>query len=388
MIDHSLLYSIAVIFSGAALLATGAMFARQSLLVVYILLGIGLGAFGPDWTTRPYMIHQIANLGVVFLLFLLGLSMHPQKLAAGLRRSLAITCLSSLLFFTVTAAIALAFGLAALDCVLIGVAMTFSSTIVGLKLLPTSELYRERTGELIISVLLLQDLFAITVLLVLQSRTADMAAAELGLLLLALPGLIVVAFLLERFVLDKLIHRFDAVQEYVFLVALGWCLGFAVLAHAAGLSAEVGAFIAGVALAASASTRFIARRLQPLRDFFLVLFFFAIGAGLDLARVGAIWMPALAIAAAVLVLKPWVFRGLLRTAGEDASVSREVGMRLGQASEFSLLVGFLAVENAVISDTAGAVVQVATVATFIGSSFLINQFLATPTNPPVHAGDK
>ncbi|MDN5862304.1 MAG: cation:proton antiporter [Salinisphaera sp.] len=388
MTDHSLLYTIAVIFSGAALLATGAMFARQSLLVVYILLGIGLGAFGPEWTTRPYLIHQIANLGVVFLLFLLGLSMHPQNLVASLNRALLVTFASSLVFFVVAAAVALLFGLGPVDSLVIGVAMGFSSTIIGLKLLPSGELYRERTGELIVSVLLLQDLIAIVALLVLQSRGTELMPHGLGLLLLSLPGLIVLAFLMQRYLLAPLIHRFDAVQEYVFLVAVGWCMGFAVLAHAAGLSAEIGAFIAGVALAASASARFIARRLQPLRDFFLILFFFAVGAGLNLDDVTVVWGPALAIAALLIVLKPWTFRWLLRFAGEGRGVAREVGLRLGQASEFSLLVAFLAVENAVISPTAGAVVHVATVTTFIVSSFLVNQFLPTPSNPPVTVGDR
>lgn len=384
MDDHTLLYSIALIFSGAAVLATGAMFARQSLLVVYILVGIILGALGPNWVSNPVIIHQIANFGIVFLLFLLGLSMHPQKLLTSLKSALVLTCVSSLVFFVAAAGVARAFGLGWLDCVVIGCAMVFSSTIIGLKLLPSSELYRQRTGEIIISVLLLQDLIAIMVLLVLQSRGVD--AYDLGLLLLSLPGLIVIAFLAERYVLGPLIHRFDAIQEYIFLLALGWCLGFSVLAESVGLSAEVGAFIAGVALAASASTRFIARRLSPLRDFFLILFFFAVGADLDLDNLANSWAPALAIAAFILLIKPWLFAKLLARGEDDAATSREVGLRLGQASEFSLLVGFLAVENAVISANAGAIIHLATVATFIGSSYLVNRYLITPSNP-IRAGE-
>ena len=384
MDDHTLLYSIALIFSGAAALATVAMFARQSLLVVYIVMGILLGALGPKWASNPEIIHEIASFGIVFLLFLLGLSMHPQKLLNSLKSALVLTCLSSVVFFLAAAGVARAFGLGWIDCLVIGVAMVFSSTIVGLKLLPSSELYRQRTGEIIISVLLLQDLIAIVVLLMLQSRGVD--AYDLGLLLLSLPGLILIAFLTERYVLDPLIHRFDAIQEYVFLVALGWCLGFSVLAEVVGLSAEVGAFIAGVAMAASASTRFIARRLAPLRDFFLILFFFAVGADLDLDNLSTTWAPALAIAGFILLIKPWLFGKLLIRASEDAEISREVGLRLGQASEFSLLVGFLAVENAVITEGAGAIIHLATVATFIGSSYIVNRYLVTPSNP-VRAGE-
>lgn len=386
MTDHTLLYSIAVIFASAAALATLAVYARQSLLVVYILLGVGLGAWGPGWITAPGVLHDIASFGIVFLLFLLGLSMHPQTLVASLRRALLFVCLSSLVFFAATALAASGFETTVTEWVLIGLSMTFSSTIVGLKLLPSSELYHQRTGELVISILLLQDLLAIVVLLFLQSRGAGVPADELGMLLLALPVLIGLAFALERWVLDKLIHRFNAIQEYVFLLALGWCLGFSALAEIVGLSAEVGAFIAGVALAASASTRFIARRLQPLRDFFLILFFFAVGADLDIDRIGEVWLPAACLTAIVLTLKPWFFHAVLRRAGEDGGVAREVGLRLGQASEFSLLVAFLAVDNGVISAHAGTIIQVATVATFVGSSFLVNRWLTTPSNPPVTAG--
>lgn len=381
--DHSsILISIALIFSSAAILATLAMFARQSLLVAYILLGVALGPWGLRWVTEAALIQQIANIGIVFLLFLLGLSMQPQKLVASLRSALWVTILSTVLFYLSGYAVAIAFGFPLLDCLVIGVCMSFSSTIIGLKLLPSSELYRQRTGELIISVLLLQDLIAIVVLLFLQSRGG--AAENLALLLLALPGLIVATLLIERYVLDYLLRKFDAIQEYVFLVAVGWCLGVAVMSEMVGLSAEVGAFIAGIAMATSPAARFIARRLAPLRDFFLILFFFAVGASLNLDKLGSLWIPAVALAVFMLGIKPWVFQRLFQRAGEDPEISREVSLRLGQASEFSLLVAFLAVQHAVVSAEAGYVIQLTTIITFIGSSYIVNRILITPSTPVQH----
>ena len=124
------------------------------------------------------------------------------------------------------------------------------SWIIGLKLLPTTDLHQRHKGEVIISVLLLQDVIAIVILLLVQGASQEsMPWREAGLLALALPGLMLFAFLFERYILVRLIRRFDMIQEYIFLTAIGWCLGLAELARAIGLSYEIGAFIAGVALA-------------------------------------------------------------------------------------------------------------------------------------------
>lgn len=383
MEPHTLITSVALIFSSAAILATLALYARQSLIVAYIVLGFALGPAGLRWIDQPVLIRQIADIGIVFLLFLLGLNLVPQKLVDMLRDAFRITFFSSAAFFAVAAAIAFAFGFTWLECAVIGACMSLSSTIIGLKLLPTSDLYRARPGEIIISVLLLQDILAIVVLLIIQGYADERVPFEdFGILLLSLPGLVVAAFLIEMFVVDVLLRRFNAVQEYVFLVALGWCLGMAELAERFGLSAEIGAFIAGVAMASSPAARYISRRLKPLRDFFLILFFFAIGAGLSREVFTNAWLPGLLLAVTMLAMKPAVFAVLLRQGREDPAVSSEVGIRLGQASEFSLLIGSLAYLSLVISEHANNVIQVATVLTFIASSFFINRTLPTPTAPP------
>jgi len=112
------------------------------------------------------------------------------------------------------------------------------------------------------------------------------------------------AWLGQRYLLLKLLQRFDRIQEYIFLLAIGWCLGIAQLAESIGLSYEIGAFTAGVAVAASPIAMHIAERLKPLRDFFLILFFFGLGAGFDLAAARQVALPALLIGGALLVIKP------------------------------------------------------------------------------------
>jgi len=260
-----------------------------------------------------------------------------------------------------------------------GVALMFSSTILGLKLLPTTALHHRHTGQVIISVLLLQDLIAIIILILLQGYgRAGSLWIDMLKQLVYLPALIGTAWLLERYVLERLIRRFDQIPEYIFLLAIGWCLGIAELGNALGLSHEIGAFIAGVTLASSPISVYIAESLRPLRDFFLVMFFFSLGAGFDLGMLSHVLVPALVLALVMLVLKPLIFGGLLVWAGEKRELSFEIGVRLGQISEFALLIAVLAVESSFISERASYLIQVATLLTFIVSSYLIVMRYPTP----------
>ena len=167
-----------------------------------------------------------------------------------LREALVVTLTSSAIFFILGFIVGVLFGYEYLKAVLIGSIMMFSSTIIGLKLLPTSILHHKHTGQIIISVLLLQDLLAIIVLLLLQGYgKGGNLMIDITSQLLYLPFLITVVFLFERYILFKLIARFEQIHEYIFLLAIAWCLGVAEFAHFIGLSHEIGAFLAGVTFA-------------------------------------------------------------------------------------------------------------------------------------------
>ena len=343
------------------------------------MLGALLGPSALGLVDDPDLIRSISEFGIMFLLFLLGLNLQPQELIRMVRKTTQVTLFSSLAFLAVGFTVSLGFGFTVSEALLVGAAATFSSTIVGLKLLPTTILHHQRTGEVIISILLLQDLLAIVLLLVVQGSTeGGMQALDIFKLLVALPALIGFAWLVERYLLIRLIRKFDKIQEYIFLMTIGWCLGMAELAGLVGLSAEIGAFIAGVVLASSPIALFIAESLKPLRDFFLVLFFFSLGAGFDVGLIGEVIVPSLVLAAAMMLLKPPVFRWLLMRTGESEKRSHEVGHRLGQMSEFSLLLAVLAFENQVIGAEASYLIQLSTLLTFLLSSYLVVQRFPTP----------
>ncbi len=379
MHDQTVIFSIFLVFCGAAILSTVALYTRQSLLVAYILLGVLLGPWCLGWVTDTEVINQTGSVGIIFLLFLLGLNLHPQNLWRMLRKVSWIALVSSLVFAIIGFQVANWFGYTRPECLIVAAAMMFSSTIVGLKLLPTTILHHQHTGEVVISILLLQDIIAILTLLGLHvASVGKINVQEIVLLSISLPVLFGFAYVMERFVLVRLIQRFDQIQEYVFLLSVAWCLGMAELAKALGLSAEVGAFIGGVALAASPISLYISESLKPLRDFFLVLFFFSIGASFNLNYLHIVIVPALILAVLMMVLKPVVFRMLFAHAGENKQVSWEVGVRLGQISEFSLLIVYLAAGTKLIGESASYLVQATTLLTFIASSYWVVMKYPTP----------
>lgn len=374
-----LIFALFLIIATSALAGTLMLWTRQALIIGYILAGVVAGPWVLAWVSDTRVIGNLSEAGIIFLLFLLGLDLTPQKLFELFRQTTLVTLMTSVVFFVAGALLGLAVGFELADSLLIGACCMFSSTIIGIKLLPTTVLHHRHTGEVIISVLLLQDLVAIGVIMTLQAMGKS-GADTMDILgpLLALPVLAIGGYLFERYILLPLFRRFDQVQEYVFLVTLAWCLGMAWVGHAAGLSYELGAFIGGVIMASSPIAKFIANRLHPLRDFFLVLFFFALGAQLNLDVVPGVLLPAAALAVLMLALKPVVFRFALGRVAESPRLAWETGWRLGQMSEFSLLVTFMAVQVPVFSSEVVILIQVATVLTIIGSSTIVVFNFPTP----------
>lgn len=360
------------VFTGAALMACFAMYTRQPLLVAYIVLGAILGPYGFGLVEDIELLTQAAEIGIIFLLFLLGLDMQPKHLGAVLSKAVFITLISSLLFALLGFGFGWALGFSMTENLVIGAALMFSSTIISIKLLPTTVLHHRHAGELMIGLLLLQDFLAIFILLLLMSgESGSISWMIMGQAVIALPALGLIAYLLTRYVLLPVIAKFDRVQEFIFLIALGWCLGIAELAKVMGLSLEIGAFIAGISLATSPISQYIALSLRPLRDFFLIVFFFSIGAGFNLGLLNEIAVPAILLALAIVGLKPLVFSFLARRRSETSELSWDIGFRLGQISEFSLLIVFLAYESQMIGERASMLVQAAAILTFVISSYIV-----------------
>lgn len=377
----SIVNSFFLIFSGAALLASVVLYTRQPIILAYIVLGALIGPYGLHYIDDAKLLSDIAEIGIIFLLFLLGLDMQPSSLVHMLRKATLVAIGSSFAFATIGYLVGISFGYTHIESLVIGCAMMFSSTIIGIKLLPTTVLHHRHTGELVVGLLLLQDLIAIVVLLMLGGKSGDDSGTntyELLRTIVMLPVLLAIVFFTVKHIIFKLITRFDRFHEYIFLLAIGWCLGIAELAKFMGLSLEIGAFVAGISIATSPISQYIAEHLKPLRDFFLVLFFFSLGAAFNLSLLGDVIIPAILLAVLMVALKPVIFHRLLRILRESNDISWEVGFRLGQISEFSLLIAYLATASTLIGNEASHLIQATAILTFILNSYLVIFRFPTP----------
>ncbi len=370
--DHSLFFSFFVIFTGAAVLATVSLYTHQPILIAYVVLGLIAGPSGFQWVTDPKLLSEISHIGIVFLLFLLGLDMQPNSLVHVLKKVSWVALLSSLIFFFLGFFAGTAFGFNSTESLVMGAATMFSSTIIGIKLLPTTVLHHKHMGEMMIGLLLLQDMLAIIVLMVLGTAgDSTDGHSSFVLTALALPSLIAFSYVAVRWCILPLIEKFDLFHEYIFLMAIGWCLGLAELAELIGLSKEMGAFIAGITLATHPVAQFMTEKLKPIRDFFLVLFFFTLGTGFQLDVLAQIWPYALILSALVIIIKPVTFKVLLSQQSERSSLAWDIGFRLGQISEFSLLIVYLALASSLIGQQAAHVIQATAVLTFVVSTYIV-----------------
>jgi Kef-type K+ transport system membrane component KefB len=374
--------SFFLIFTGAAIVASLAIYGRQPLLVAYIALGILIGPYGLGWVQDLHVLSEMAEIGIIFLLFLLGLDMQPQSLLNVFKKVTLTTLFSSLIFAGAGYAIAAAFGFTSTESLIIGLAMMFSSTIIGIKLLPTTVLHHKHSGDMMVGLLLTQDFLAIFVLLVLLSgESGQIDPLQIGKTLLALPLLVLAAIAFVRLVLLKLVARFDRISEYIFLLSIGWCLGLAAVAKMVGLSHEIGAFLAGITIATSPISQHIALSLKPLRDFFLIMFFFSLGAGFNIGLLPDIALVSLALGLVMLALKPATFRLLLSKQSENHALAWDIGFRLGQISEFSLLIAYVAFNASLIGNLASHAIQAAAILTFLLSSYIVVFNFPNPIAP-------
>ena len=382
MENETLTYGFFLIYTGAAILASFALYTRQPLIIAYIFLGALIGPYGLGLISDVSLLKESGHIGIIFLLFLLGLDMQPKALFSVAKKAIYVGVISSSLFGITGSFVAYLFNFELIESIIIGLGMMFSSTIISIKLLPTTVLHHRHTGELIIGLLLIQDLIAIFVLIVLYSgKSGVIDSGEIFQALLFLPILSLFSYIFVKYILINLISRFDKFQEYIFLIAIGWCLGLSELANAIGLSKEIGAFIAGISLATSPISQFIALNLKPLRDFFLILFFFVLGAQLQLDLLKEIFIPAITLAIVMIFLKPFIFRVLLQGMDEHKELAWSVGFRLGQNSEFSLLIAYVATSSLLITNSASLLIQTTAILTFVISTYLVIFNFPTPISP-------
>ncbi len=340
----SVFYEIAALLVLGAAAGLVALLLRQPLIVGLIGAGILAGPSVLDLAHADEPIALLSELGIAVLLFLVGL-----KLDIGLVRSLGPVALATGLgqvAFTagIGVLLGLALGLDPLASLYIAVALTFSSTIIIVKLLSDKREIDSLHGRIALGVLIVQDIVVVLSMVVVSALAvgaggAGEASALLGLARVLAGGalMLLVVGLVIRFVARPLTERLSRAPELLAGFAIGWATLLAALGDAVGLGKEMGGLLAGVALASTPVRDAIAARLSPLRDFLLLFFFIALGARIDLGGLGGEVGAALVLSAFVLIGKPLIVIAIMGAMGYRRRTGLLAGVTLGQISEFSLI---------------------------------------------------
>lgn len=375
--ENVVFLEIALVVIVSTILGWLSLLTRQPIIISYIVAGVLLGPWGLKLVTKIEFINEASNIGITLLLFLAGLSLHPRRLLELFSKTFPLTLLTSGIFALVTGGILYTFGASILESVITGVAMMFSSTILVVKLMPTITLHQKHMGAVAIAVLIMQDIFAVLAIAFINGGSSSSVVGWITSILIGVL-LTVVAILAERYIIRKIIMQVQRYNELLNMVALAWCFSLALLSEYIGMSHEIGAFIAGVALASGPLSNYLAENLKFFRDFFLVLFFFTLGAKMDFALMQTIVWPTVLLSAVLLVLKPLVYRVAFKLTNETPKFSREMGFRLGQNSEFSLIIAVLAAEKGLISAADSQLIQLVAIVTMTASSYLLVFLFPTP----------
>ncbi len=355
----------------AAVFGFVAYLLRQPPIIGFIFAGLAVGfLFNPSLGGVEF-IEGLAPIGVALLLFLVGLELDFKNLKNVGLPALA-TGLGQIIFtFGIGYFIVKALGFATIPAIYISIALTFSSTIIVVKLLSEKKELTSLYGRIVVGFLLVQDFVAILVLIILAGLQGE-GATPLDFTLTFIKGLILVAatFIGSRF-LPRLLDRVGRSQEMLYLFSIAWVLGVATLTEMAGLSIEVGGFLAGVALANSSEHFQIGARMRPIRDFFLILFFVGLGTKMLIAGAVTTIVPALILSLFVLIGNPLIVMFIMGILGYRARTSFLASLTVAQISEFSLVIAALGLRLGHIDVTHTALITFVGIVTIFTSSYFI-----------------
>ncbi len=340
-------YEIAAILTVAAGVGALAIRLRQPLIIAFIAVGIIVGPAGLNLAASTDEVELFAKLGITLLLFVVGLKLDPHEIRAVGSVAIATAIGQMVLTGGIGYLIGLGLGLSNIEAFYVATALTFSSTIIIVKLLSDQREIDALHGRIAVGVLIVQDITVIAVMIGLTALTGEAESANLGqtIMEVVLKGAVFLGAiaLFTRYILPRLLHSVARSPELLILVAITWTVALAASADTLGFSKEVGAFLAGVAIASTPYRVPISSRLVSLRDFLLLFFFIDLGSNIDLQFLGQQVIPALIFSTFVLLGKPVMVVVLMSIMGYRKYTSALTGLALSQISEFSLILASLGV---------------------------------------------
>lgn len=364
----------AIVLAASAAVGAVSQKLRQPLIVAFIAVGVLMGPLGLNLWQADREHELLATLGIALLLFVVGLKLDVHLIRSTGPVALAIGSGQIALTFGIGFGLALGLGFASLQAFYLAAAMTFSSTVIIVKLLSDKREIDALHGKIDLGVLIVQDLAVILAMIALTAWGSGGEGGLMrdGLLVLLKGGMFIgLTALLMRYVLPGLMARLSHSQELLVLFAIAYAALWAALSQQLKLSLEVGAFMAGISLASTSFREILAARLVTLRDFLLLFFFISLGSHLDLSLTGDQLLVVLALTVFVLLVKPLLVAGIMGGMGYGKRTGFLAGVSLGQISEFSLILGALGLQFGHIDTNIMAMITLVGVITIGVSSYLI-----------------
>lgn len=377
LIAHSAFAEIATLLVITALVGFLGLMLRQPLIVSFIAVGLVVGPSALDLVRSAEQIGLLSELGIAVLLFLVGIKL-DVKLIRSLGAVALLTGLGQVAFTSVFGyLIGLGLGLGHVTSLYVAVALTFSSTIIIVKLLSDKREIDSLHGQIALGFLIVQDLVVVLAMIVLSTLGIGAAAeggggwGSISLVIAAGAAMLALVFLFVRYIANPLTDRLARAPELLVIFAIAMAVMFAAAGDIVGLGKEVGGLMAGVALASTPYRETISARLAPLRDFLLLFFFIALGSTLDLSLLGAQIGAAVIFSLFVLIGNPLIVLAIMGALGYRKRTGFLAGLTVAQISEFSLIFVAMGVSLGHVQDSALGLVTMVGLVTIAASTYMI-----------------
>ncbi|WP_019991871.1 cation:proton antiporter [Natronorubrum tibetense] len=343
----------ALLIVAAAVLSYAARLTKQPTIVAYVLTGVIVGPIGLGIVAEDQLIEIVAELGLGFLLFLLGIEMRFDDIREIMRPVGAIALGQAVLQAIASTGVALLLGFTLYQSLMIALATTFGATPIIVKVLGDKDDLKELYGKVDVGILIFQDIYLVMALAILAVGAVDNVgeiAFSIGRVLLLMGVIGVVAYLASNYLLPALLRASAANKSTLFTVGIAWAFLFIFAAESLDLSIEIGAFLAGLALAQLPYSTELKERMRPATNFFIAIFFASIALQMEVGQLLAYWQEAVAAAFLLIVINFCIVFGLFYSQRFDIETSFLGTISMLQVSEFSLVLGALAVDQGFIEE--------------------------------------
>lgn len=367
ILELALILLLATVFGIAARLL------RQPLALAYMLTGLAIGVVGYFHLIDRELFATLSDLGIMLLLFLIGLEINYTSLRLVGKPALVLGAVEVAITLSAGFALARILHFSSLEAAYLAAAFTFSSTVIVIKLLSEKKDLGSLYGKLSVGILLVQDVIAIFLLFALAELRLEPRATVVEFLVIAAKIALLIGgtFWLGRKILPVLFRRIAQSPELLFLASMAWCLGIAALAARIGFPVAIGGFLAGLALANTSEHFQIAGRIKPLRDFFLLIFFVALGSSLGIANLSNLTIPLLIFSLFILVGNPLIVLIVMGLWGYRKRTSFLCGITTAQISEFSFILAALGLKLGHLQEGTASLITGVGIITITASSYLI-----------------